>query len=150
MNKEQGKMSSVYKFNDRSYAKMMFHAAKYPHFAVNGIILSSVHNTCEIVDVVPLFHQCLYVSPMAEIALRQVIVSNIGLIQKYILMAYSAKSNHIHKPHWLYCWLSRLPLIFWYTLMISITIDVIVLSFCSDHYVATHLAMITRIVYKYI
>lgn len=65
-------MSSIYRFNERSYAKMMFHAAKYPHLAVNGIILSDLNNTFDIVDVIPLFHQCLYLTPMAEIALRQV------------------------------------------------------------------------------
>lgn len=50
---------------------MILHAAKYPHLAVNGILLGSKEGK-DIVDVVPLFHQCLHVSPMAEIALVQV------------------------------------------------------------------------------
>lgn len=53
---------------------MILHAAKYPHCAVNGLLLSNTKtssNNVEIVDVMPLFHQCLNVSPMAEIALIQ-------------------------------------------------------------------------------
>lgn len=60
-----------YKINERAYAKMIFHAAKYPHLAVNGILLANKTDN-EIVDAVPLFHQCLYVTPMVEIALVQV------------------------------------------------------------------------------
>lgn len=63
-----------YKVSPRAYAKMILHAAKYPHCAINGLLLtnnSTANNTIEIVDVMPLFHQCLYVSPMAEIALLQ-------------------------------------------------------------------------------
>lgn len=50
---------------------MILHAAKYPHLAVNGILLGTKEGK-DIVDVIPLFHQCLHVSPMAEIALIQV------------------------------------------------------------------------------
>uniref|UniRef100_U5EVW6 MPN domain-containing protein n=1 Tax=Corethrella appendiculata TaxID=1370023 RepID=U5EVW6_9DIPT len=62
--------------SSRAYCKMIFHAAKYPHLAVNGLLLasksSSDRSKLEIIDAVPLFHQCLHVSPMAEIALIQV------------------------------------------------------------------------------
>ena len=54
----------------------MFHAAKYPHLAVNGLLLGpkdSEGSKLEILDAIPLFHQCLYVTPMAEIALIMVI-----------------------------------------------------------------------------
>lgn len=57
---------------------MILHAAKYPHCAVNGVLLSgnkdgsSRASTVQIEDVIPLFHQCLNVSPMAEVALVQV------------------------------------------------------------------------------
>ncbi|XP_036326141.1 ER membrane protein complex subunit 8/9 homolog [Rhagoletis pomonella] len=64
-----------YQFNERAYAKIIFHAAKYPHLAVNGVLLGEKApkgNTVQIVDAIPLFHQCLYVTPMAEIALTQV------------------------------------------------------------------------------
>lgn len=69
---------SNYKISARAYTKMILHAAKYPHCAVNGVLLSKAKgsagsgNSVEIVDAIPLFHQCLYVSPMAEIALIQV------------------------------------------------------------------------------
>lgn len=49
--------------------------AKYPHLAVNGLLLgkkASEKSKTEVIDAVPLFHQCLYVSPMSEIALVQV------------------------------------------------------------------------------
>lgn len=42
---------------------------------MNGILLgkkSSEKSKTEVIDAVPLFHQCLYVSPMSEIALVQV------------------------------------------------------------------------------
>lgn len=64
-----------YSVSSRAYAKMILHAAKYPHCAINGLLLTNTattsNNTIEIVDVMPLFHQCLHVSPMAEIALLQ-------------------------------------------------------------------------------
>lgn len=84
----------------KAYIKMIFHAgkydnslksnlhqnkvnnyynliivAKYPHLAVNGLLLGSKvdgKSKTEVVDAVPLFHQCLYVSPMSEVALVQV------------------------------------------------------------------------------
>lgn len=63
-----------YKISSRAYSKMVLHAAKYPHCAVNGLLLASAKdssNNVEIVDVMPLFHQNLHLSPMAEIALVQ-------------------------------------------------------------------------------
>ncbi|XP_001664192.2 ER membrane protein complex subunit 8/9 homolog [Aedes aegypti] len=64
-------MSEV-NFSARAYCKMMLHAAKYPHLAVNGLLLGAKGDQQKVVDAVPLFHQCLHVSPMAEIALIQV------------------------------------------------------------------------------
>ncbi|XP_017090955.2 ER membrane protein complex subunit 8/9 homolog [Drosophila bipectinata] len=64
-----------YKLSERAYTKLIFHAAKYPHQAVNGLLLaekSSKGSLVEIVDSIPLFHQCLYVTPMAEVALMQI------------------------------------------------------------------------------
>lgn len=61
--------------SSKAYAKIIFHAAKYPHLAVNGILLSDKNNkskTPTIVEAIPLFHQCLHVFPMAEVALMQV------------------------------------------------------------------------------
>ncbi|KAK3930792.1 ER membrane protein complex subunit 8/9-like protein [Frankliniella fusca] len=59
----------------RAYCKMILHAAKYPHCAVNGLLLGRINKERDelvVMDAVPLFHICLQVSPMAEIALTQV------------------------------------------------------------------------------
>lgn len=63
-----------YKISSRAYSKMVLHAAKYPHCAINGLLLANTKdssNTIEIVDAMPLFHQNLHLSPMVEIALIQ-------------------------------------------------------------------------------
>lgn len=65
-----------------AYAKIILHAAKYPHCAVNGVLLADAtkirdgakNQDLDIVDTVPLFHHSHYLSPMAEIALTQVII----------------------------------------------------------------------------
>lgn len=61
--------------SSRAYIKMMLHVAKYPHLALNGVLLASKEKSKNliIVDAIPLFHQCLHVTPMSEIALLQVI-----------------------------------------------------------------------------
>lgn len=67
-------MSDI-QFSPRAYTKMILHASKYPHLAVNGVLLAEKDKSgksLQIVDAVPLFHQCLYVTPMAEVALVQV------------------------------------------------------------------------------
>lgn len=59
----------------RAYCKMILHAAKYPHCAINGLLLGRLSKDKDellVTDAVPLFHVCLHVSPMAEIALTQV------------------------------------------------------------------------------
>lgn len=63
----------------RAYAKMLLHAMKYPHHAVNGVFLAErkrnkEHNTgpVNIVDCVPLFHLSLSLTPMLEVAMMQV------------------------------------------------------------------------------
>jgi hypothetical protein len=68
------------KFSARAYCKMILHAAKYPHCAINGVLLAEEQKSKDdkkgrclfICDAVPLFHLCLHVTPMAEIALTQV------------------------------------------------------------------------------
>ncbi|XP_075224588.1 ER membrane protein complex subunit 8/9 [Lycorma delicatula] len=68
------------KFTPRAYCKIILHAAKYPHCAVNGVLLAECGKLKEskkpknivYVDAVPLFHLCLHVSPMAEVALTQI------------------------------------------------------------------------------
>lgn len=71
-------MSEV-EFSTRAYCKVILHAAKYPHEAVNGILLSKVkvkdqHSSNEVlfVDAIPLFHLALGLTPMTEVALEQI------------------------------------------------------------------------------
>ena len=67
-------------FSSRAYAKMILHCAKYPHCAVNGVLLAESLKTkgsknsenLLFVDAIPLFHICLHLSPMYEVALTQV------------------------------------------------------------------------------
>jgi len=54
---------------------MLLHAAKYPHKAVNGVLLGEdgeQDDEVYVLDAVPLFHQCLGLAPMLEVALNQV------------------------------------------------------------------------------
>ena len=63
-------------FSARSYSKVLLHASRYPHKAVNGVLLgffdSNDNGRMRVLDAVPLFHQCLGLAPMLEIALTQV------------------------------------------------------------------------------
>ncbi|GLG99542.1 hypothetical protein R5R35_008365 [Gryllus longicercus] len=78
------------KLSVRAYSKIILHAAKYPHCAVNGVLLAEDPKSKDskkgkglyITDAIPLFHICLQVTPMAEIALTQIdhMASNSGLI----------------------------------------------------------------------
>lgn len=73
------KMADV-SFSPRAYCKMILHCAKYPHCSVNGVLLAGNPKSKDsksgsglvFVDAIPLFHICLDVSPMYEIALTQV------------------------------------------------------------------------------
>ena len=59
----------------RAYTKMLLHASKYPHKAINGVLLGdeSIHGgEIYAVEAVPLFHICLGLAPMLELALAQV------------------------------------------------------------------------------
>uniref|UniRef100_A0A6A7FZ41 ER membrane protein complex subunit 9-like n=2 Tax=Hirondellea gigas TaxID=1518452 RepID=A0A6A7FZ41_9CRUS len=59
--------------------KMLLHAARWGHLAVNGVLLGPSSeagkdstNTLVITDAVPLFHQQLALSPMLDVALTQI------------------------------------------------------------------------------
>lgn len=60
----------------RAYSKVVLHACKYPHKAINGIFLAEetkhASDLLRIVDAIPLFHQCLGLAAMLEIALGQI------------------------------------------------------------------------------
>lgn len=78
---------------------LSFSIAKYPHLAVNGLLIGNKSKN-EIVDAIPLFHQCLHVSPMSEIALVQVEsrAASEGLqIMGYYAAAESFADNSVDK-----------------------------------------------------
>lgn len=65
----------------QAYCKMILHAAKYPHYAVNGLLVAektkekkkdSQSEQILCVDCVPLFHGTLALAPMLEVALTLV------------------------------------------------------------------------------
>ena len=62
----------------RAYAKIILHAAKYPHCAVNGVLLAKIPpkgqktGKLSLIDAIPLFHQNLGLTPMVEVALTQI------------------------------------------------------------------------------
>ena len=61
----------------QAYAKLLLHAAKYPHCAVNGVLLAEdmkgkEKKVVRFVDCIPLFHLSLTLAPMLESALLQV------------------------------------------------------------------------------
>uniref|UniRef100_A0A8C5WSU9 ER membrane protein complex subunit 9 n=1 Tax=Laticauda laticaudata TaxID=8630 RepID=A0A8C5WSU9_LATLA len=63
----------------RAYIKMCLHAARYPHMAVNGLLLAQkcrltagLPECLDITDCVPLFHSNLSLTVMLEVALNQV------------------------------------------------------------------------------
>lgn len=64
-----------YTVSAKAYAKMLLHASKYPHKSVNGVLLGeemTQEGEMFILDAIPLFHQCLGLAPMLEVALTQV------------------------------------------------------------------------------
>lgn len=61
----------------KAYAKIVLHCCKYPHRAVNGVVIGTFSDKDQgaavlIQDAIPLFHQNLSLCPMLEVALRQV------------------------------------------------------------------------------
>lgn len=74
------------KLTTQAYCKMVLHGAKYPHCAVNGLLVAEkqkprkehlplsgpgAHHTL-LVDCIPLFHGTLALAPMLEVALTLV------------------------------------------------------------------------------
>lgn len=90
------KMADI-SFSPRAYCKMLLHCAKYPHCAVNGVLLAENpknkdfknENSLLFIDAIPLFHICLHLSPMYEVALTQVNLSNLFFIIYFICICES-------------------------------------------------------------
>ncbi|VDL59974.1 unnamed protein product [Hymenolepis diminuta] len=73
-----------------AYAKILLHASKYPHLAINGVLLGEYDQGKFIIqDCVPLFHGCLTLVPMLEVALSQ-IESYCGTVNLKICGYYQA------------------------------------------------------------
>ncbi|KIJ37577.1 hypothetical protein M422DRAFT_69277 [Sphaerobolus stellatus SS14] len=63
---------ATYILSHPAYAKILLHAAKYPHAPVNGVLIgkkSNGSNSIVIEDAVPLLHMWTSLSPMMEIGL---------------------------------------------------------------------------------
>ena len=65
----------------KAYSKIVLHCCKYPHKAVNGVVIGSISKkdqSVQIQDAIPLFHLGLGLAPMLEVALAQVQVVVLG------------------------------------------------------------------------
>jgi hypothetical protein len=60
-----------YTLSHQAYLKIFFHAAKYPHKPVNGVLVGKLTSsgTVSIDDAIPLLHHWTSLSPMMEIGL---------------------------------------------------------------------------------
>lgn len=68
-------MSQTYSMTHRAYAKIILHCCKYPHLALNGVVIGSISKetqSVQIQDTIPLFHSGIGLAPMLEVALTQV------------------------------------------------------------------------------
>jgi hypothetical protein len=75
---------TIYSITLKAYSKIVLHSCKYPHCALNGVLIGSISKetqTVQIQDSIPLFHIGLGLAPMLEVALTQVaVVRYINLI----------------------------------------------------------------------
>lgn len=70
-------MASHCELSKLAYSKIILHAFKHPHSAINGVLLApegSNHQCVKYVDAIPLFHHNLGLAPMLEVALMQVLI----------------------------------------------------------------------------
>lgn len=69
---------TIFVLSPRAYGKLVFHCCKYPHAAVNGVLIGAISkkdNNVLVQDAIPLFHHDLALAPMLEVALAQVSLS---------------------------------------------------------------------------
>ena len=74
---QESYIMTVYSISLKAYSKIILHSCKYPHCALNGILIGSISKetqTVQIQDSIPLFHIGLGLAPMLEVALTQVSV----------------------------------------------------------------------------
>ncbi|XP_042904069.1 ER membrane protein complex subunit 8 [Parasteatoda tepidariorum] len=84
----------------RAYSKMLLHAMKYPHQAVNGVFLAEKRKSKEhgsgsvnIIDGIPLFHLNLNLTPMLEVAMVQ--IEQYCKEQGLVIAGYYQANEHI-------------------------------------------------------
>ncbi|XP_052815265.1 ER membrane protein complex subunit 8-like [Mya arenaria] len=83
----------------QAYAKLLLHAAKYPHCAVNGILLAEDSKNVKekkqikFVDCIPLFHISLTLAPMLEAALLQ--IDSYCKSKGYVIGGYYQANEHL-------------------------------------------------------
>lgn len=83
----------------RAFSKMLMHCLKYPQHSISGLLLADERRRAgdpgqlHVVDSVPLFHQCLGLTPMLEVALVQVDqhCKNAGLV----IAGYYQANEHL-------------------------------------------------------
>lgn len=86
--------------SNKAFTKIQLHAAKYPHCGVNGVLLACKHTfgktkALHFVDVVPLFHQALQLTPMLEIALIN--IDSYCSSQDLYIAGYYEAPKHLKK-----------------------------------------------------
>ncbi|KAK7481725.1 hypothetical protein BaRGS_00027098 [Batillaria attramentaria] len=86
----------------QAYCKLLLHAAKYPHCAVNGVLLaednkSKDHKAVRFVDCIPLFHLSLGLAPMLEIALLQ--IDTYCRSKGYVIAGYYQANENYDDSH---------------------------------------------------
>lgn len=88
------------KLTTQAYCKMLLHAAKYPHCAVNGLLVAEKHKKKDsprdsvlCVDCVPLFHGALALAPMLEVALT--LIDTWCKANKYVIAGYYQANERI-------------------------------------------------------
>ncbi|RXM31161.1 ER membrane protein complex subunit 8 [Acipenser ruthenus] len=89
---------TVIKLTTQAYCKMLLHAAKYPHCAVNGLLVAENQKRKDgqpvlCVDCVPLFHGTLALAPMMEIALT--LIDTWCKENKYVIAGYYQANERI-------------------------------------------------------
>lgn len=87
----------------QAYCKMLLHAAKYPHCAVNGLLVAekskekkSHSEPVLCVDCVPLFHGTLALAPMLEVALTLVRDPLTNTKSTFFLIPYWGRAGYCH------------------------------------------------------
>ncbi|CAG9088835.1 unnamed protein product [Plutella xylostella] len=95
-------MSDTVTIETKAFAKLVLHAAKYPHCAVNGVLIADAskikdgnrNQDLEVVDAIPLFHHSHYVTPMAEVALTQ--IDNMVQAENQVVVGYYAACENFN------------------------------------------------------